>query len=106
MQDFLVPNKTLIMDKKDIINKVIQAIAEVQEASGRADNGIVASTCPLTDVEGFDSLCGVEATVMFSKSLGVTLPEKCNPFISEDGKRAKSVSEIADTLCNFVGAEA
>ena len=62
--------------------------------------------CPVRDMEGFDSLSGVEATVMLSESLGVDLPEDYNPFISNDGKRALSVSEIADNLSTYVGAEA
>ena len=43
---------------------------------------------------------------MLSESLGVDLPEDYNPFISNDGKRALSVSEIADNLSTYVGAEA
>ena len=43
---------------------------------------------------------------MLSDSLGVELPEDYNPFISSDGNRALSVSEIADNLSTYIGAEA
>ena len=68
--------------------------------------GIGLSTRPVEDVEGFDSLNGVEAIVMLSESLGVDLPEDYNPFISSDGRRALSVGEIADTLSTYIGEKA
>ena len=94
------------MEKQEIVTKVVQTVTHVQETSGRSSTGIGVSTRPVRDVEGFDSLCGVEATVMLSESLGVDLPEDCNPFISKDGKRALSIGEIADTLSTYIGAEA
>ena len=94
------------MDKQEIVTKVAQTVAQLQEMSGRSSAGIGVSTCPVGGVEGFDSLSGVEATVMFSESLGVDLPEDCNPFISEDGTRALSVGEIADTLSTYIGEKA
>ena len=94
------------MHKQEIVVKVAQTVAQIQEMSGRSSAGIGVSTCPVGGVEGFDSLSGVEATVMLSESLGVSLPEDYNPFISEDGKRALSVGEIADALSTYVRAEA
>ena len=94
------------MDKQEIVTKVVQIVAHVQEMSGRSSAGIGAPTRPVGGMEGFDSLSGVEATVMLSDSLGVELPEDYNPFISSDGKRALSVGEIADNLSTYIGAEA
>ena len=94
------------MDKQEIVAKVIQAVAQVQQMSGRPSADIGTSTRPVGGVEGFDSLNGVEATVMLSESLRVELPEDCNPFISTDGKRALTVGEIADTLSTYIEAEA
>ena len=91
------------MEKQEIVTKVVQAVARVQEASGRSSGGIDVSSRPVQDVEGFDSLCGLEATVMLSESLGVHLPEDHNPFVSRNGNRALSVNEIADTLCTYMG---
>ena len=91
------------MDKQKLVTKVVQTVAHVQEVSGRSSAVIGTSTRPVGGVEGFDSLSGVEATVMLSESLGVDLPEEYNPFISNDGKRALSVGEIADTLSAYIG---
>jgi acyl carrier protein len=91
------------MKRQEIITKVVQTIVHIQEESGRSSADIGVSTRPVGGVEGFDSLSGVEATVMLSESLGVRLPEDYNPFISKDGKRALSVREIADSLSTYVG---
>ena len=94
------------MEKQEIVTKVVQAVAQVQEASGRSSGVIGVSTRPVRDVEGFDSLSGVEATVMLSESLEVHIPEDHNPFVSKDWKRGLSVGDIADTLCTYMGAKA
>ena len=94
------------MDRQEIVTKVIETVAQVQDVSGRPSAGIGVSTRPVGGVEGFDSYSGVEATVMLSESLGVDLPEDYNPFISKDEKRALTVSEIADSLSGYIGAEA
>ena len=94
------------MEKQEIVVKVVQVIAQVQELSGRPSKGIDANTRPIGDVEGFDSLSGVEATVVLSETLGIELGDDYNPFISEDGKRALSVDDIAENLRAVVRAEA
>ena len=94
------------MDKATVLQEVVQAVAQVQEVSGRPTAGIGPSTRPVGGVDGFDSLSGVEATVMLSDSLGVDLPDDYNPFISNDGKRALSVGEIADNLSAYVDEKA
>ena len=92
------------MDKPEIVTAVVETIAKVQGSSGRPCAGIGASTRPIGGVEGFDSLSGVEATVILSESLGVDIPINANPFMSEDGRRALSISEIADTLSTHIGS--
>ena len=94
------------MDRQEIVTKVVQTVTQVQEVSGRSSAGIGPSTRPVGGVDGFDSLSGVEATVMLSESLGVDLPDDYNPFISKDGKRALSVGEIAENLSTYVGEKA
>ena len=94
------------MDKATVTRQVVQAVVHVQEASGRASGGIGASTKPIGGAPGFDSLSGIEVTVSLSQSLGYELPDD-NLFVSQDGRRALSISEIADNLCKTmrVGSE-
>lgn len=90
------------MDKATVMQQVVQAVVQVQEASGRTAVGIGPSTRPIGGAPGFDSLNGVEVTVSLSQSLGYELPDD-NLFVSQDGKRALSISEIADNICTTMG---
>lgn len=85
------------MYQEEVVGRVIDAVRQVQELSGREVGAISASTHPLRDVEGFDSLGGIEATVILSESMGQGLPD--NVFVSEDGRQTLSIGEIADDLC-------
>ena len=90
------------MDKESVTQQVVKAVVDVQEASGRAAGGIGAATRPIGDATGFDSLSGIEVTVALSQSLGHELPDD-NLFVSEDGRRALSIAEVADNLCKTIG---
>ena len=90
------------MDREVVSQMVIEAVRQVQTASGRSVGSISLTTCPISDLEGFDSLSGVEATVMLCESLGHDLPDDYNPFLSKDGRRALSVSEITNNLCEII----
>ena len=92
------------MDKATVTQQVVRAVVQVQEASGRSAGGIGPSTNPIGGAPGFDSLNGVEVTVSLSKSLGYELPDD-NLFVSQDGKRALSISEIAENVCKTMGVE-
>ena len=92
------------MDKASVTQQVVQAVVQVQQSSGRAAAGIGAATRPIQDAAGFDSLSGVEVTVALSQSLGHELPHD-NLFVSEDGRRALSIAEIADNLCKTIEVE-
>lgn len=93
------------MNRESVMQHVVQAVVQVQEASGRAAGGIGAGTRPIGDAAGFDSLSGIEVTVSLSQSLGHELPDD-NLFVSQDGRRAISIAEVADNLCKTIGAGA
>lgn len=90
------------MDRKCVTQQIIRAVVQVQEASGRAADGIGVSTRPVGGAPGFDSLSGIEVTVALSQSLGCELRDD-NLFVSLDGKKALSISEVADYLCETNG---
>lgn len=91
------------MDRENILQHVVLAVAQTQEASGRSSNGIEESTKPIGDVEGFDSLNGLEVTMALSQSLGYEIADD-NLFVSKDGSRALSIAEMTDTICESLGA--
>ena len=88
------------MDRETVVDVVIEAIRQVQESSGRTARGIGPDTRPFRDVEGFDSLSGIEATIILSESLGRELPDSV--FAPIEGNRVLSVKEIAENAYRHI----
>lgn len=83
------------------VEKVLKAI---QQMSGRQCLPIADDTKPIGDLDGFDSLCGIEATSMLENELKCTLGDG-SAFVNESpsGKRraltvAQSVERVAQML--------
>ena len=90
------------MDRDDIVRQVIEAVTHVQETSGRSVGEIGPDTRPLKDLQDFDSLCGVEATVLLSDTVGRDLPDSV--FVPQEGSRVLSINEIADRVLDSMSA--
>jgi len=92
-----------ILDLKEVASVITGAISDIQRLSGReptvpGDLHIK----PIGDLDGFDSYCSIEATVLIGQRLGKTF-ELESIFISEDGTRALTIDEIVErvaTLCS------
>lgn len=78
----------------------MNAITQVQEASGRKVQAMTSDTRPLGDLDGFDSLSSVEATLFLSETLGGDVPDSV--FLPENGGQPLSVNEIAKSVYNQV----
>lgn len=89
------------MDKGKIEAALVAVIKQVQETSGRPAPDITESTTPIGDIDGFDSLLAVEATVMLEQALGCTLSDG-TPFVSRDGKKALTLVEIVDRVAEMI----
>lgn len=85
------------MNRTDAVKIVSEVLTEIQAISGRDPTRISESTCPIGDLDQFDSLNGVEATVELSDRLGIELPG-VNAFVNESGTKALTVAEIADGI--------
>ncbi|MCY3766957.1 MAG: hypothetical protein OXH06_16170 [Gemmatimonadetes bacterium] len=93
------------MEKTEVVRKVVEVIGNVQQESGRTLHDITAGTYIYTEIDGFDSLNGFEATVILSEGLGdAELPDDL--FLPEKGDRDISVGEIADRVCDKLNVEA
>ena len=88
------------MQKADAERLIADVLTHIQQISGRGVAMVSASTCPIGDLDQFDSINGVEATVELSSRLGFELPG-VNAFVNELGTRALNVGEIADAICNI-----
>jgi hypothetical protein len=80
---------------------LIKILTEVQELSGRPLCLMNNATKPIGDLDGFDSLSSIEATVMLESALGINAD--CDSlFISEDGAKALTIEEIVARISLLV----
>ena len=83
------------MDKKEIFEIIKGTLVQIQEMSGREVPKITPKTVPIGDLPGFDSLTGLEFTIMMPSKLRWNEQNLC---ISEDGTRALCIEEIIDQV--------
>ena len=88
------------MNRDTVVSQVIDAVRQIQESNGRTAGDIGPDTRPFRDVEGFDSLSGIEATIILSESLGRELPDSV--FAPSEGNRILSVIEIAENAYRHI----
>lgn len=84
------------MTKKDIVRFIKEVLVQIQEWNGKEVTSITPDTVPINGLPGFDSLTGVEFTVLISKK--IPIPDNENLCVSCDKTRALSVGEIADRI--------
>jgi len=92
------------MNPEDVKDQFIEVLTEIQIDSGYGETSISGKTCPMTDLEGFDSLLGVEAINMLSDKLEVEIPSSQihKICLSQDGKRWLTIDESVDVVCKIV----
>jgi len=88
-----------MVNETNVTEKLIQVLQEIQRNSGYECEGIVADTCPLQDLEGFDSKLWPVAIKMLEKNLGVEIPKKKNIYVSEDGTKRLTIKQAAAVFC-------
>lgn len=91
------------MTTDQIESKVLAVLREVQELSGRTWVDLGPSSQPIGDLDGFDSLTAIEATVMIEAQVGCRC-DKNNLFVTVDGTRALTVKEVADRISALIAA--
>lgn len=90
------------MSPEDVEVKLIEVFQEIQSDSGYQVTQITGTTCPMTDLEGFDSLLCIEAIGMLADRLDVEIPNNNNIFLSKDGKRWLTIEESVAVVCEIV----
>lgn len=93
------------MNRNEILQRLIETVAEVQELSGCATVEINAKTCPIYDLDGFDSLRGVETTVLLASKLKCEFKAgkgEVNLFASKDSRRALRIEETVNRLMELI----
>ena len=87
------------MELPDVIAKLVEIHQHDQRESGQDDaDKVTPSCCPLTDLQGIDSL-GIPSTVRrLARELGHQLPKGTrvmNIYCSPDGRKKLTIREIA-----------
>ena len=91
------------MTRSPIFDCVAEVVREAALANGSADP-VTGSTCPGTDVAGLDSPQLLHSTGEIAHRLGIEIPVEENVFY--DGRRARTVDEIAAHVATFAPADA
>jgi hypothetical protein len=89
------------MDEANVTEKLIEVLQEIQRNSGYEYEAIVADTCPLVDLEGFDSKLWPVAIRMLEKNLGAKIPESKNIYVSADGTKKLTIKQSAAMVCEL-----
>lgn len=84
--------------REEIAIHLATAIKSCLTASGRTMPSLRGDQCPLTTIEGFDSLCGIEVTVELQERLGVRLEDNIFVHSSTGRPKARTVDEIVQAL--------
>ena len=84
------------MKRKELIKAILDTLVQIQKISGReVPPDMNSRTRPIGGLPGFDSLSGLELTMMLPEEIEW---EGRNLCVSDDGKKALNVGEIVDRL--------
>jgi hypothetical protein len=86
------------MNANEVTEKLVAIHRDYQKDGGYDDAaGVRATTCPLTDLAGFDSDFIPEIVRRLAKDLGMEFPAGTrvkNIYVSDDGERKLTIAEI------------
>lgn len=88
------------MTKDEIYNAVVRAITKVQTLSGKALPPLTKATCPIGDLEGFDSISAAEACMFFSIETGYKI--KPLVMLSPDPNKPMQISQIVERISSAI----
>jgi hypothetical protein len=93
------------MTQSEIEKIVIMVLKELQAGTGDMSVEITSQTIPLQDLDFFDSLLGIETTILLDEKLGIKWNED-SVFTEVESSNQLSVAQIAVRLMRAVGVAA
>lgn len=93
------------MTQSEIEKIVIMVLKELQAGTGNMSVEITSQTIPLQDLDFFDSLLGIETTILLDEKLGIKWNED-SVFTEVESTNQLSVAQIAVRLMQAVGVAA
>lgn len=93
------------MEPQILRDQFIAVLEKIQADSGQPATPINGSTCPLTDLPGFDSKILPVAVVLLGEAIGVMIPADKNIFttIKRDNL---TVEQITEKVCGLITPQA
>jgi len=89
------------MDRRDTKTILVRCIKEIQELNGLPISDVQDSTCPVEDLEGFDSLIMIELVVQLSSLIGLELEDEifyANPESAQGRMSSLSIRDIVESI--------
>jgi len=87
-----------MIDKNLIQQKIIDVLTQILDAGDFQKVRLATDSCPGTELNEFDSQLWVVANTLVGEEIADSIPDNVNIFISEDGKKFLSVSEVAERI--------
>jgi hypothetical protein len=90
------------------MDKLVQVHRAIQDDCGQDPSAVNPDCSPLDDLPGFDSVLIPGAVRALARELGRPLPKGTkikNIYVTDDGKRKRTIKEIAKAFCDTYGAE-
>jgi len=89
------------MKRREILSLVVETLRSIQEMNGKEIGDINEDTVPIGQLPGFDSLTGIEFTIMVDNQ--IPLPKTVRLCVSDDEKKALSVGQIVNRIMDICG---
>ncbi len=89
------------MDRGEIKTILVRCIKDIQELNGLPISDVRDSTCPVGDLEGFDSLIMIELVVELSSLIGLELDDEifyANPESAQGRMSSLSIRDIVESI--------
>ena len=94
------------MSVEELVKMIADTLKKLQTMSGRPCGALTGDTTPIGDLVGFDSLSGIELTVMIEALVGTTFKTD-NVLVAHVGgrKRALTVTQAAQQVLKLLGGK-
>ena len=89
------------MELSDLITRICKAVSDLQAANSRDAAPVSPDTCPIRDLDEFDSHNGLELTCALAEDYGLDVPVDENIFL-DDQDRPLTIRQIAQRLNNMI----
>src|SRR5262245_22539499 len=85
-----------MLERDEAVRHLVEVIEYIQEKGGKQKRPITPDTCPLNDLDEFDSPNAVEAGTFLDERLGLNLSGN---YLFAINNTPCTIAQIADQLC-------